>query len=256
MLSRFNRLPFELRVALIANVAVLIPNLLWFSSQFGAKIDPGLATLLGATIGLGIVGWQTNRGFRNLIRSQANQAELDRAARVHKAELDDAAKAGATSLDRAQLLASLRAEIAALYSAVLQQVESIDAFGLMHAAFAKSNVPSSVKEYSFTALKAPIFTASIPKLGLLNTDIGADIIKVLSKADGEKILMKTDTPMPYPILFALHLARADFLDKWASDLFHVAMRMRAIEEGTPDPGSLITTQAERYAKIKERNFDL
>jgi hypothetical protein len=58
-------------------------------TQGSWKIDPGTATLSGAIIGLAIIGRQTRRGFANLIRSQNNQAELDRDA-AHILKSNDA----------------------------------------------------------------------------------------------------------------------------------------------------------------------
>jgi len=41
-------------------------------------LPQGWAILIGVIIGLGIIAWQTRIGFRNLLLSQAHQAELDR----------------------------------------------------------------------------------------------------------------------------------------------------------------------------------
>jgi len=52
------------------------------------KLDQGMATLVGAVVGFGIIAWQAKIGFSNLIKSQANQSTLDREAREHQALLD------------------------------------------------------------------------------------------------------------------------------------------------------------------------
>src|SRR5689334_15405735 len=83
--------PLWLRGLLVATLLLFFWNALFALTTMFAiswKIDPGLTTLLGATFGLGIVAWQARLGFANLIRSQENQAELDRQAREHQHTLD------------------------------------------------------------------------------------------------------------------------------------------------------------------------
>jgi hypothetical protein len=45
----------------------------------------------------------------------------------------------------------------------------------------------------------------------------------------------------------LYEASAESFTKWADDLFHVAMRIRSVEEGWPDPGTLANTLDARRA---------
>jgi hypothetical protein len=89
-------LPTTMKIILAACLVLTLFSasmaiLLMFS--YGFKLDPGIATLTGSIIGLGIIAYQARLGFANLTRSQANQAQLDREARVHKAELDEQAAA-------------------------------------------------------------------------------------------------------------------------------------------------------------------
>lgn len=255
MFGHWRRLPGELLVALGTAIVAFLLNVAWAFSQQGWKIDQGAATLLGAIIGLSIVGRQARLGFRNLVRSQTRQAELDREARLHKANLDLEARQFEEAREKSLLLSAIRAEIAALYSSVLQQQGIAHSLVLMSKAFAKSNVPSTQKGYKFGGFSAPVFRANIPKIGTLGTDLGADVIKVLARADGKNYEMEMDTPIPHHTLEILHSSRYEYLAKWASDLFHVAMRIRSIEENTADPGSLISTENERYAKIKLLDAD-
>src|ERR1700733_530000 len=92
--------------------------LLIFAS--GYKLDPGLATFTGAIIGLTVVGWQTNKGFKNLVRSQKNQAELDREARLHRAQLDREIDSEKRQHDRSVLLSAMWAEITTLWHLVAE----------------------------------------------------------------------------------------------------------------------------------------
>src|SRR5690242_19826136 len=115
MLNRLWRLPRELLVALAATIRIFLLNVQWALSQTAWKIDTGFATLPGAIVGFAIVSYQARRGFANLIRSQANQAQLDRAARLHKAELEQTAKETERKREKELLLAAVRAEIAAIF---------------------------------------------------------------------------------------------------------------------------------------------
>jgi hypothetical protein len=86
--KRLKRLPIELWIALAATIGIFLLNVLWGLNQAGWKLDQGTATLLGAIIGLSIVARQARRGFTNLVRSQAHQAQIDRDARLHQSELN------------------------------------------------------------------------------------------------------------------------------------------------------------------------
>ena len=107
---RLRRLPIELRVALGATVALIGLNAAWAANQASWKIDPGTATLCGAIIGLAIIGQQARRGFANLIKSQRNQSELDRDARLHQHAIEREREIEKRSNDRNVLLAAMWAE--------------------------------------------------------------------------------------------------------------------------------------------------
>lgn len=248
--KRLKRLPTELWIALVATIGIFLLNVLWSLNQAGWKLDQGTATLLGAIIGLSIVARQARRGFANLIKSQAHQAQIDRDARLHQSELNNQALDRERIREKHLLLAALRAEIAALHSLAYEQANTVRTFALMTRFLAQNNAPASSKEFGSSTFNAPIFMANIPKLGLLGTYLGADIIKVLSRADGKSASMKTEIPMPHAMVYALYVGRHDFLVKWASDLHHVAMRIIAEENGTTDPGTLVATEADRYSKLE------
>uniref|UniRef100_E6VLM8 Uncharacterized protein n=1 Tax=Rhodopseudomonas palustris (strain DX-1) TaxID=652103 RepID=E6VLM8_RHOPX len=250
MFSRFWRLPFELKVALLTNIGLFVPNFLWAASQYGQKIDPGLATLSGAIIGLAIVGFQTHRGFVNLTKSQARQAELDREARMHKAQLDAEAAERSIAREKDILLSSIRAEIISLYSNIGRQLETTRTLYVMSLAMDKQRVPSTNKTMVSAGFDAPVFRENLKSIGLLGPSLGGDVIKVLSKADGKTTKVELDQPPPHSINATFYAATFDYLQKWRSDLHHVAMRIRSIEENTPDPGSLVETEASRHGAIK------
>jgi hypothetical protein len=73
-------------VALLFGIEFIIFSAVIIGSPW--KVDPGVATLLGAVGGLAIVAWQARIGFANLIRSQENQARLEQRGREHQQQLD------------------------------------------------------------------------------------------------------------------------------------------------------------------------
>ncbi|WP_441281070.1 hypothetical protein [Tardiphaga sp. 862_B3_N1_1] len=248
MFSRLKWLPFELRVALLANIALLVPNLLWFGSQFGAKIDPGLATLLGAIVGLCVVAWQTNRGFKNLIRSQENQSRLEREARLHQYELERAGTQEDEEREKRLLLSGLRAEMVSLHSNAYTSAQSHQQFALIYKAMHEHSLPASIKEFTINGYKTPFYQQSISRLGLLNVTLAADIIKVYSMVhDDRKVVW--EKAAPNSVVSVAYATGAVLAYKFNADLYHVGMRIRSFEEGTEDPGTLSKTEATRHAHL-------
>src|SRR5262249_16072666 len=54
-----------------------------------------------------------------------------------------------------------------------------------------------------------------------------------------------DRPISNEMLAKLYIGMAATMEEWWADLYHVAMRIRAREEGTPDPGTLMEDQTKR-----------
>jgi hypothetical protein len=241
MLRRLRRLPIDLRIALIATCGLFGLNIVWAYTQASWKIDPGTATLCGAIIGLTIVGSQARRGFANLIRSQNNQAELDRNARLHKTELEEEAQARATEKERAVLLSALRAEIVGLLDAAQTAQNIATRFADIADSMARQNVPAKTKTITYPTFDAPIYLANLTRIGLLGPSLGADVVKVLSRTRNKKSEVNSDGPIPHSGMKMLYEASAESFAKWTNDLLHVAMRIRSYEEGWPDPGTLSET---------------
>src|SRR5258708_3499826 len=177
-LANLKALPLSMKLIVLAAGALLAFDaftawLLIFAS--GYKLDPGLATFTGAIIGLTVVGWQTNRGFKNLVRSQANQATLDRKARIHQFELDREAKEADHVREKEILLQGLWAEIISLDAELREDLFNVRMFAEMHKSYKKRGVENTVKGISFKSHNAPYYKASIQKLGLLGPSLGADI---------------------------------------------------------------------------------
>jgi hypothetical protein len=212
------------------------------------KIDPGTATLFGAIIGLCVVAWQTNKGFGNLIRSQENHARLDREARLHKLDLDRTSKKEEEERERRLLLSGLRAEIVSLHADASSAAQTHRQFAMLYKMMHEGNAPPNMKEFMMHGYKAPFNKEHIRKLGLLPVSLAADIIRVHSMAFEDRKVAWEKAP-PNSIISLAYATGAVSAYRFQADLFHVAMRIRSLEEGTPDPGTLSETQKKRHADL-------
>lgn len=247
------KLPPVVMMAFVASIALLGFDALLFIAialSQNSKLDPGIATLCGAVIGLSVVAWQAGVGFKNLIKSQENQAEIERVARLHRAQLEEAAEERKVVKDRAALLGALRAEIAYLYGSVTDAENYVTGLIMMEKAIIQRGLPSNTKAIALNTFDAPVFRANVSNLGLIGAYLGADIIKVLSRANGKEIKISLDQPMMHDVVLMIYEGNKSSLRKWGSDLHHVAMRILSYENNTADPGTLIETQEVRYAALK------
>jgi hypothetical protein len=198
--KQVTQLPWIVWLAFVSSIALLaFDAVLFVTIGFSAssKIDPGIATLFGAVIGLSVVAWQARIGFQNLIKSQENQARLEREGRIHRAELEQHAEARIEERRRADLLGALRAEIAYLFRAVSEAERHVLGMIMIQKAIMKRDMPLSTKVIALHSFDAPVFKANIPNLGLIGAYLGADIINVLSRANGKEVKFTTEQPMPH-----------------------------------------------------------
>jgi hypothetical protein len=216
------------------------------------KLDQGMATLVGAVVGLGIIAYQTRIGFRNLIASQANQSTLDREAREHQAALDDKADERATKRQKENLLSAIRAEIISLHEQACTSLHTVDIYEKLYTEMVKAKAPATSKAVAFKSFDAIVFKQNIAHIGLLGPSLGGDVIKVLSIAQGKPMSVELENKtIPNEIVASLYGGHAEHLRDWIDDLYHVAMRIRSVEENTPDPGTLTQTQKARREKSKK-----
>jgi hypothetical protein len=61
-----------------------------------------------------------------------------------------------------------------------------------------------------------------------------------------------DQPLSNEVVATLYDGMADSMGEWYADLYQVAMRIRAREEGTQDPGTLQEAQTKRQRQEKEK----
>jgi hypothetical protein len=225
------------------NFALLMANLIgtpW-------KVDPGVATLLGAIVGLGIVGWQARLGFGNLVRSQENQAKLEREARLHQRELDRENRNEDEAAKRKTLLAALRAEIFFLSMKASEASTWAEMMSKFTDGASKSGLSNTNEELTVLSFDAPVFKANISNLGLLGASLAADVVTVCSRATPAPVT-KFDTPAPIAMVVSFYAAHSLIMHEWMEDLIHVGRRLRAAEEGTEDREQLFMMQQERRKK--------
>jgi hypothetical protein len=88
--------------------------------------------------------------------------------------------------------------------------------------------------------------------GDIEGSLGADVVRVMTKPGIAIPPAEFNRPISNEILATLYDRRADAMWEWLADLYHVAMRIRAHEEGTADPGALIEDQAKRQQEKAEK----
>jgi hypothetical protein len=254
-ITRFRRLPLELKIALFAMITAFILNVIWALNQTSWKIDPGTATLFGAVIGLAIIGQQAKRGFTNLIKSQRNQSELDREARLHQVELDQLKQTEEEKHKLNSLANALWGEVYALYFQVSDVYQANIMFAKIAEAMAKQRTAPFSKKLAFPAFDAPVYKANITNLGLLPPGIAADVILVMTRAKGgENHTIEQETPISHDMAKTLHSGFADTLKDWRDDLLHVSKRLSSIiNQQTLDPGSLYDAQQARKNAAKNKS---
>src|SRR5215831_18093666 len=122
------------------------------------KIDPGVATLAGAIIGLSIVGVQAQIGF-NLIASQENQADIELRAQIHKQMLDEQERNKLREAERKLLVDSLMAEMTALAWNCLQIVHWAQSVKHIYEDASMKNIPGV--EIPYREMNAVVFGTNI-----------------------------------------------------------------------------------------------
>jgi len=225
--------------------------LAFFIAVWHLRIDPGVATLMGAIVGLGIVAWQARAGFTNLIRSQEHRAAIEAEARQDQHMLDIEREARRTDEERTILMAALRAEMVGL----MHRAEDVrQSSKIMHLGLQKmiaENAPDTAKSFPYPTFNAPVYQANISKIGLLGASVGADVVRVMTRTGMTVPTTVQDQPLSNEVIAKLYDTMADAMREWRADLDHVAMRIHAFEEGTPDPGTLQEAQTKRRLREKE-----
>lgn len=105
-----------------------------------------------------------------------------------------------------------------------------------------------MKEWVINGYKTQFYKENISKLGLLGVSLAADVIRVYSMVfEDRKVVW--EKAAPNSVVAVAYATGAVLAYKFNADLFHVCMRIRSVEEGTPDPGTLAATEDKRHAKL-------
>lgn len=217
------------------------------------RVDPGVATLIGAIVGLCIVAWQARLGFTNLIRSQEHRATIEMEARQHQHKLDTEREENRIEGERRVLMAALRAEIVGLIDQARPPMDHARIMHLLLQEMGAAKAPNATKSFmAWPTFNAPVYQANISKIGLLGASLGADVVRLMAKTGITAPPADFDRPLPNEMVAAMYNGMVDGMREWCADLHHVAMRIRAREEGTPDPGTLLEAQIKRQQERGEK----
>jgi hypothetical protein len=214
-----------------------------------------LATLLGAIIGLSVVAWQTQRGFRNLIASQEHRAATERDARADQARIQREIAAEQLNQEKMALAAALLSELSSLW----YQVRNATTFSMTQSILLEEMIKDGAQGKREATLpifpiRVPIYEANISKLGLLGSSLAGDVAQVFSRATvssststGQQAVPQMDIKMYKGMIDGLVQSNKE----WLEDISHVIMRLSALERGaSDDPGPLYLLEQERERKSK------
>jgi hypothetical protein len=250
--------PFWFRAVLVTTLLLLAVNVFFFAGPFSAflswanRITPGLATLIASLVGIAVIGWQTRRGFKNLIASQEHRAEKERDARVDQARIDKELRDEDIARERTALIAALIGELMSLW----HQANRSRGLLVLQTGLLKMMEEGGVREHTTSIItypyNLPIFEANISKLGLLGASIASDVARVVSRAPGlasSPTALKADMR----VWITTYEAIREGTEEWMEDIVHVYMRLGSLQSDTPDPGPLSEMERLRAEKKKEKS---
>jgi hypothetical protein len=214
-----------------------------------------LATLVGAIIGLSVVAWQTQRGFRNLIASQEHRAATERDARADQARIQREIAAEQLEREKMALTAALTSELFSLWHQVRNASTILIAQSVLSEEMIKEGAQGKREAMlPIFPIRVPIYEANISKLGLLGSSLAGDVARVFSRAT---VAPSTSTGQQAPQMpqmdIKMYKGMIDGLvqsnKEWLEDISHVISRLSALERGTnDDPGPLYMLEQKRERK--------
>jgi hypothetical protein len=219
-------------------------------------VPQGWATLIGVIIGLSAIAWQARLGFRNLISSQTNQAELDRKALQERALLDREAREHQTEL-QAQSQEDLRCKETAVLAAAMRGELMAAAYQLSSRLIWLEGVHDILDElakdpsnrfptpFEIERVATPVYDANAPRLALIDTSLAADVAQVYAFLITEHKWTEPggrDPKVFKALIETIQKANSVHL----KDIVHVCKRLIAYELRKPeeDPGSLSEARIE------------
>jgi len=226
--------------------------LAFFTAIWTWRIDPGVAVLIG-TLGLCILGWI---GIATLIRSQEHRAVLDMEARQHQHTLDLDREGKRIDENRALLMAALRAEITGLMHRAEDTIQSSNIMRSWLQEMIAAKAPNSLASFKWPTFKAPVYQVNVSNIGLLGASLGADVVSVMTRTGIIGPPATIDRPISNEVVAKLYAGLENAMREWREDLYHVALRIRAREEGTSDPGTLLEAQLKRKQEKEKDERDI
>jgi hypothetical protein len=238
----------------VANGAFLFGNLILFVAKpnyivrvLGA-MPASLATLTVGVIGVLGVGWQTNRGFRNLIRSQEHRARIEKQAREDQATLDEKARAHERQFETRVIAASIHAELIGLKPRIEYLLTNYKTrLALLKVAKEDSARGRATNNRLYTLsivkIRTPVFDQYAEKLGQLGISIAADVILVYS--DIQHSEGHPDINLTLDFAIGAYTAIVQRFEAWPAEIELVAKRLGAVQGLWPDPGNLMDFRAQR-----------
>jgi hypothetical protein len=184
-------------------------------------LPQGWAILFGLGLGLCAIAWQTRKGFGSLVKSQQNQAELDRQATMQRLQMERRAEADARAAHGKSLAAALIGELTAC-----QRMQSLRAtnLGVMQAVSEKMGGDGASVALTSSAITTPVYQSIIPELGLLGASLVADVVAVYSRLNMDSHGDRSPAEQLSTVVEDLR------------DIAHVIIRLQAFQEGSRDPG--------------------
>jgi hypothetical protein len=219
-------------------------------------VPQGWATLIGVIIGLGTIAWQARVGFRNMISSQANQAELDRQTLQERAHLDREAREHQTELqaqsqedlqrkETTVLAAAMRGELMAAAYQLRSRHIWLEGVQEILEELAKDPSNRFPTPFEIERVATPVYDANAPRLALISASLAADVALVYAFLVTEH--KWTEPGGRDPKLFKALIETIQKADSvHLKDIVHVCKRLIAYELSKPeeDPGSLSEARRE------------
>src|SRR5215510_2375981 len=104
--------------------------------------------------------------------------------------------------------------------------------------------------------KAQVYPVNVPNIGLLGESLGAYVVSVMTGTGIIRPPATIDRPISNEVVAKLYAGLENAMREWREDLYHVALRIRAREEGTSDPGTLLEAQLKRKQEKEKDERDI
>jgi hypothetical protein len=119
-----------------------------------------------------------------------------------------------------------------------------------------AKAPNSPASFKWPTFKPPVYQANVSNIGLLGASLGADVVSVMTRTGIIDSPATINRPISNEVVAKLYAGLENAMREWREDLYHVALRIRAREEGTSDPGTLLEAQIKRKQEKKKDERDI